>query len=482
MVREEGHLFVLIAGVGHCGTKWLAHALNRPDDGIVCYHEQKMALAPGGWHDLLRHGLEHGPDDLFTPYFEFMRRKLEEFRVVADSNSWTFETIPAVHEHLPIDLVVCLVRNGIQNVHSMFHENLSLPRNDWFYEDFIDSYRQLVGPARGDCWLETTWGVWCFYWSLNLTMPTWLAGRFGAERCVVYRLEDLTKHSSVLGGLLARLRPDLRVSHTVFKALSRNDVNRKISGDRSPAALWERWTDWQRETFTEICGLCMEHYGYDLPPRPRTAWTGGVARQPRPHWRGRSQGRNSANRLHRYGTQSVEEQSEATVYHFGNFPLSWMPKQRLKSVPFTVDGQPLKMDRRLSLVNDRRPVMSITPPRIPWRFAAMFALDFDRARDTAYLLEIDARVTQGTIGFGLLNKKENDFLYRVAVPASRKRALVHLPIADPGSAGRFVVQQWDSDEEAHVDITGLTVWEKRAWWDLQDAVTLVPPGDELVGR
>lgn len=473
-------MFVLVAGVGHCGTKWLAHVLNRPDDGIVCYHEQKLALAPGGWQDLLRHGLEYGADDLFTPYFDFMGRKLEEFHVVADSNSWTFETIPAVHERLPIDLVVSLVRNGIQNVHSMFCTNLSLPRNAWFYGDFIDSYRQLVGPARADRWLETTWGVWCFYWSLNLTMPTWLAGRIGAERCVVYRLEDLTKHPSVLGSLLARLRPNVRLSPTEWKSLSRNDVNRKVSGDRSLATLWERWTDWQRATFTEICGLCMTHYGYEFPPQPRTEWNGATVRQPRPHWRSRSQGQNFANLLDRYGTQLIEEQTEATVYHFGNFPLSWMPKQRLKSVPFTADHQRPEMDGRWSLVNVRRPVMSITPARIPWRFAAMFSLDFDRARDTVYLLEIDARVTQGTIGFGLLNKKEDDFLYRVAVPASPKRVLVHFPIADAGSAGRFVVQQWDSDKESHADIMGLTIWEQRAWWDLEDAARPVPAGDALV--
>jgi hypothetical protein len=466
-VREEGELFVLVAGVGHCGTKWLAHVLNRPHDGIVSYHEQKMALVPGGWHDLLRYGVEHGADDLFTPYFDFMRRKLEEFRVVADSNSWTFQTLPAVHDHLPIDLVVCVVRNGIQNVHSMFHENLSLPRNDWFYGDFIDSYRRLVGPARGDRWLETTWGIWCFYWSLNLTMPTWLAGRIGAERCVVYRLEDLTKDPSVLGGLLAQLRSNLHLSHTEFKALSRNDVNRKISGDRSPARLWERWTDWQRETFAEICGLCMEHYGYDTPTRPWTAWSGGVVRRPRHDWRGRSRGGSCENLLHRYGAQLAEEQREATVHHSGDFPLSWMPKRRLKSVPFAVD-QPPNMDGHSPSADARRTVMSITPPRIPWHFGWVFALDFNPAPDTAYLLEIDAWVTQGTIGFGLWNKEEEDFSYRVAVAASPKRALVHLPIAGIGGAGRLVVQQWDSDKEAHVDIMGLNIWQERAWWDLQD--------------
>jgi hypothetical protein len=303
-------------------------------------------------------------------------------------------------------------------------------------------------------------------------MPTWLAGRIGADRCVVYRLEDLTKHHSALGGLLAHLRSTSRLSHSEFKALSHNDVNRKIPGDRSPATLWERWTDWQRETFAEICGLCMEHYGYEIPTQPRTAWSDGVERRQRHHWRSRSSGRNYANLLHRYGTQLAEEQSEATVYHSGAFPLSWMPKQRLKSVPFSVEDQPPKMDGPVPPpVDARRTVRSITPQCIPWHFGWVCALDFDPAPDTAYLLEIDACVTQGTIGFGLWNQKEEDFSYRVAVPASPKRVLVHLPIADVNSVGRLVVQQWDSDNEAHVDIMDLTIWEERAWWDLQGAVS-----------
>jgi hypothetical protein len=164
----------------------------------------------------------------------------------------------------------------------------------------------------------------------------------------------------------------------------------------------------------------------------------------------------------------VEDQSEATVYHVGNLPLSWLPKQRLKSVPFTVDDQQFRTNGRVSLVNAERTVMSIAPPRIPYSYGVAFALNFAAVPDAAYLLEIDARVTQGTIGFGLFDK--DDALWRVAVMASPKRVVVHLPVADARTAGRFVIQQWDSDEEAHVDIMGLALWEERAWWDLEDAM------------
>lgn len=42
--NAEPGKFVLITGVGHCGTKWLAHVLRQPKYGIVFYHEHKFAV------------------------------------------------------------------------------------------------------------------------------------------------------------------------------------------------------------------------------------------------------------------------------------------------------------------------------------------------------------------------------------------------------------------------------------------------------
>jgi hypothetical protein len=73
-------------------------------------------------------------------------------------------------------------------------------------------------------------------------------------------------------------------------------------------------------------------------------------------------------------------------------------------------------------------------------------------------VEIDCRVTQGTMGIGILNEKEDDFLYRLAVPAFTKSLRVHLPIEDADAIGRFVIQSWDSGGEAHIDIAGITLF------------------------
>ena len=61
------------------------------------------------------------------------------------------------------------------------------------------------------------------------------------------------------------------------------------------------------------------------------------------------------------------------------------------------------------------------------------------------------------MGIGLLNEKEDDFIYRLAVPAFTKSLRVHLPIEGAGAVGRFVIQSWDSGGEAHIDIAGIAL-------------------------
>ena len=75
-------------------------------------------------------------------------------------------------------------------------------------------------------------------------------------------------------------------------------------------------------------------------------------------------------------------------------------------------------------------------------------------------MEIDCSIMEGTIGFGVLNKKEDDFLYRVAVPASTKRILVHLPVEDMAVIGRFVIQNWDAGNEGCAKVNGVALFSE----------------------
>ena len=79
--------FVLITGIGHCGTKWLSTVLHQPQDNMVCYHERKAQLTSGNWYEALQHEFENGIDDYFRPYFEFIADQLAKYEVVGDSGS-----------------------------------------------------------------------------------------------------------------------------------------------------------------------------------------------------------------------------------------------------------------------------------------------------------------------------------------------------------------------------------------------------------
>ena len=98
--------------------------------------------------------------------------------------------------------------------------------------------------------------------------PTWLADRLGAEKILVYRLDELLEDVDVLFNLFEQINPGVRPSRRDLKILQKTDINRKIRSDRTPESLWTKWTDEQREAFKRMCGPCMEYYRHAIPPRP----------------------------------------------------------------------------------------------------------------------------------------------------------------------------------------------------------------------
>ena len=91
--------------------------------------------------------------------------------------------MPEVDSKLHVDLVIHLVRNGIQNVHSVFYGNVHRSRSNWLYIHYLRWYWELTGCPRGDWETYTDWGYWCFTWSYqNLKMPSWMTERLGVER------------------------------------------------------------------------------------------------------------------------------------------------------------------------------------------------------------------------------------------------------------------------------------------------------------
>lgn len=261
--------FVLATGSGHCGTKWLATVLHRPEDRMACYHEQKAAMANGQWHAALEHEFHHGVDEAYAAYFAFIDQQRALYDVVGDSGSWTMRLVPDVAARTPVDHVVYLVRNGIQTVHSQFYQHAEISRSDFLYTHFSRGYWELLGQPGGGAWESySDWEIWCFNWSINGPMPGRLQAELGEDRCELFRLEDLVSDADRLLGLVRRLQPATTLTREDAERLQGTDVNRKVQGDRSPEALWAKWTDEQRAAFTRICGPAMERYGYAIPPRP----------------------------------------------------------------------------------------------------------------------------------------------------------------------------------------------------------------------
>jgi hypothetical protein len=262
--RDPGQ-FVLISGVGHCGTAWTARLLHRPRKGVAAFHEEKNRRIGLNWKDALIHEWQNGPDEVHSPYWTFIRKKLDRHKRVVDSNSWSFKLIPRVNEYVPVHRVILLVRNGISNVHSLYQHNRSLPEDDWLYTVFFRSYWSLFENMPSKNEKLDSWDHWCLWWSLNERMPGWLAEHLGGDKVAVFRFEDLLKSADAVRELLEAVGVPHALSDREIRALQHKDINRKIFGDRNPGSLVARWSEHRRKRFWRWCGSCMERFGYEMP-------------------------------------------------------------------------------------------------------------------------------------------------------------------------------------------------------------------------
>jgi len=259
---EVANRFILITGIGHCGTGWMRAVLHNPLDRMVCYHEHKVKILPLNWVEALQYEMGSGVGSMYDPYFRFMRDKLERYDVVGDSGSWTMAMVPEVDKRLHIDYVIHIVRNGIQNIHSFYEWNKEYTRDMWVFTDYLPWYKEVMGSSD-DISGYTPWEYWCWAWAeQNLKMPRWMGDRLGDERVRAYRFEDLLSNVDALANLIEGINPNIVVDKNILKDIQETDVNRKIEGKRSPEFLFDSWTEEQRESFERICRETMEYYGY----------------------------------------------------------------------------------------------------------------------------------------------------------------------------------------------------------------------------
>jgi MoaA/NifB/PqqE/SkfB family radical SAM enzyme len=261
--------FLLITGTGHCGTQWISRVLHRPNDGMVCYHGEKLKWVPKHWKECLQHEFEKGIDGLFDDYFSFISQELKRYPVVGDSNSWTFLKIPEVSRRQQVNKIIYLVRNSVQTVHSAYyqHQREGFHRNDFVYSVFLRQYWEMLGRPWFDWDKFTQWACHCFVWSLNQHMPNWLSNHLNNTEILVYRFEELLNDVSSLEKLIKILNPLSKPIQEELRKWQETDVNRKVQGERSPSAFWDKWSEEQRTVFREICGSTMEIYNYEIPEK-----------------------------------------------------------------------------------------------------------------------------------------------------------------------------------------------------------------------
>lgn len=260
--------FVLIAGIGHCGTKWLAQLLDRQDQGVLFYHQYKYTMAAMSWDSWLE--MEHERPLAMAEYLEaycgHMQGQMGKYRVVGDAISWMPLGIPDIDRAIPIGRVVYVIRNGIPQLNSIWHRSQFgwRPSDSWMFANYMKRYWDLMGRPHEKKWNNwTQWEKTCLWWATNAFMPGWLKRQLPETQIDVYRLEDLVEDIRVLTGLVQSF--GLEILQDELITYQGKDINRKIHDSRDPAVVWATWHKEWRGAFGVICGEGMAQLGYEIP-------------------------------------------------------------------------------------------------------------------------------------------------------------------------------------------------------------------------
>lgn len=248
------HKFTVIAGSGHCGTKWLATVLNEQKH-MTCYHELRQAMVKMAWPAAAKHP---PASDIYQDYYRKLMRELAVGEV-GDANSWAPFELPLLHQRVLIQQVIYLVRNGIQQLHSLMTQSAVWKKSkltDYAYNNWLRQFWHISGKPFKPYEEWTRFERLCLLVRANADAPEWLNAHNLPVKVV--RLEDLTTDVERLSALVKL--PEIELEE--WQAL---DINRKVEGNRHPNWLWQKWSRSKKEDFTRICGPAMERLGYELP-------------------------------------------------------------------------------------------------------------------------------------------------------------------------------------------------------------------------
>ena len=261
--------FVLVAAMGHCGTKWLAEVFDGLP-GVSFHHEFRCDMTGWPWHKCFRHELEHGViAKEFDGYWGQVEWELGKHAVVGDSNTWTPYIVPQVHhEALPVRRIFYLVRDGVMTMYSASRHSWvwrRAPEDSWYFDVFLRKYWKLMGCPDPQWENRTRWEKLCTLWALNWPVYHWLKETLPDVPVTLHRLEDLTTDVNELRVLVEELSPGATIPDGELRQLQRQVVNRKEQERLTAGERWAMWTQTEREAFEVICGEGMRGLGYEIP-------------------------------------------------------------------------------------------------------------------------------------------------------------------------------------------------------------------------
>ena len=235
--------FSVIAGSGHCGTKWLASVLDS-QRGIIWYHDFREEMTGLPW-EVVDFWLPS--DKRLAQYWRWIKGELTQSDV-GDAASWSTHLLPAVNEHMPIQRVIYMTRNGIQQLHSIATTSPAMKSDP--------------RPKVAEVKLRTLYDIWgkgekpyedmshfetlCLMVAANDFMPDWL--RRNGLVVDVCSLDMLLKDVSVLGALAPGLDEE------TLRRWQKTDINRKTAGGRAESTIWNNWPPEWRKTYRAVIG------------------------------------------------------------------------------------------------------------------------------------------------------------------------------------------------------------------------------------
>ena len=233
--------FDVIAGSGHCGSKWLSNVLDS-QPGVSFYHHFRETMTGKPWEVL---DTRQPNDPIFHQYWRWMRGELG-CGDVGDANSWPPHLLLEVNAVQPIGRVIYLTRNKLKQLYSLFTTSPSLQREPMppAAEIKLRTLSEIGDYGSIDDWPR--FDMICLMVAANDFMPVWL--RSNGLTVDVYSLEELTADLDKLREL-APLLDDARL-----EKWQRTDVNKKTEDSPDPSAIWNQLTDEHRGAYQDIVG------------------------------------------------------------------------------------------------------------------------------------------------------------------------------------------------------------------------------------